>query len=182
MSPFVDENTVYNDLGKFDISLAAPLTNFLNEKYSRDLSKNVRNSKRIRQEAGEYIGGKNTPFGYKRDPADKHHLIIDEYEAIIIKKIFNWYVESGNQKEVIRKLYENNIPKPSFVRNYKTKSTNEKNKCHWDGKTIHDILVNQVYIGTMVQHKYQKKSFRQKNYLECQKMTGLQFQTLMSQL
>lgn len=25
MSPFVDENTVYNDLGKFDISLAAPL-------------------------------------------------------------------------------------------------------------------------------------------------------------
>lgn len=140
----------------------APLTNFLNEKYSRDLSKNVRNSKRISQEAGEYIGGKNTPFGYKRDPEDKHHLIIDEYEAIIIKKIFNWYVESGNQKEVIRKLYENNIPKPSFVRNYKTKSTNEKNKCHWDGKTIHDILVNQVYIGTMVQHKYHKKSFRQK--------------------
>ncbi len=25
MSSFVDENTVYNDLGKFDISLAAPL-------------------------------------------------------------------------------------------------------------------------------------------------------------
>lgn len=25
MSPFVDENTVYNDLGKFDISLAVPL-------------------------------------------------------------------------------------------------------------------------------------------------------------
>ena len=25
MTPFVDENTVYNDLGKFDVSFAAPL-------------------------------------------------------------------------------------------------------------------------------------------------------------
>lgn len=158
--------TVQEGIDSFDDSNNsneyAPLNNFLNEKYSRDLSKNVRNSKRIRQEAGEYIGGKNTPFGYKRNPNNKHHLVIDEYESIIIKKIFNWYLEFKNQKEVIRKLYENNIPKPSFVRNYKNKSTNEKNKYHWDGKTIHDILTNPVYIGTMVQHKYQKKSFRQK--------------------
>ena len=82
--------TVQEGIDSFDDSNNsneyAPLNNFLDEKYSRDLSKNVRNSKRIRQEAGEYIGGKNTPFGYKRDPDNKYHLVIDEYEAIIIKK------------------------------------------------------------------------------------------------
>lgn len=140
----------------------APLNNFMNEKYSRDLSKNVRGSKRLKQLAGEYIGGSNTPYGYIRDPKDKHHLIVEEYEASVIKLIFQWYLESHNQHEVIRKLYSNNIPKPSYKRNYKNCCTDEKNKCHWDGKTVHEILMNPVYIGSMVQHKFTKKSFRQK--------------------
>ena len=153
----VDTDDITNSSNEY-----APLNNFMNEKYSRDLSRNVRGSKRAKQEAGDYIGGSNTPYGYIRDPKDKHHLIIDEYEASVIRLIFQWYLESGSQKEVIRRLYENRIPKPSFKRNYKNKSKNEDTRCCWDGKTIHDILLNPVYIGSMVQHKYTKKSFRRK--------------------
>ena len=153
----VDTDDITNSSNEY-----APLNNFMNEKYSRDLSRNVRGSKRAKQEAGDYIGGSNTPYGYVRDPQDKHHLIIDEYEASVIRLIFQWYLESESQKEVIRRLYENRIPKPSFKRNYKNKSKNEDTRCCWDGKTIHDILLNPVYIGSMVQHKYTKKSFRRK--------------------
>lgn len=153
----VDTFDTYNSSNEY-----APLNNFMNEKYSRDLSRNIKSSKKAKQEAGEYIGGNNTPYGYKRDPDDKHHLIIDEYESTVIKLIFEWYLESQSQHEVIRRLYKDKIVKPSFKRNYKNKSTNEENKYHWDGKTIHDILQNPVYIGSMVQHKYTKKSWRSK--------------------
>lgn len=154
----VDTYDLYNSSNEY-----APLNNFMNEKYSRDLSKNVRNSKRIKQEAGEYIGGSNTPFGYKRDPLDKHHLIIEETEATVIRKIFNWYLETGSQNAVKRKLYENKIPTPAVVRNYKNcKRRTEETKYIWDNKTIKDILSSETYLGSMVQHKYIKKSFRQK--------------------
>lgn len=36
---------------------------------------------------GEFVAG-TTPYGYKLDPDIKHHLIIDEDEAEIVKKIF----------------------------------------------------------------------------------------------
>ena len=41
MNPFVDENTVYNDLGKFDISLAAPLHYRYMYKQLIELNKNI---------------------------------------------------------------------------------------------------------------------------------------------
>lgn len=150
----IDTNDIYNSSNEY-----APLNNFMNEKYSRDLSKNVRNSKLVKQKAGEYIGGRNTPYGYKRDPEDKHHLIIDEIEARVIRLIFQWYLETSSQKAVKRKLFEGKILNPSHHRNYKRKT---KNPYQWDDKTIHDILLNEVYIGCMVQHKYTKKSFRAK--------------------
>lgn len=141
----------------------APLNNFMNEKYSRDLSRNVKNSKRVKQEAGEYIGGgKNAPYGYKIDPVDKHHLIVEEYSAKIVRQIFDWYIETESQLAVRKKLYENKILTPAAYKNIV--KTIQKLKCpyQWDQRTIHDILTNEIYIGNMVQHRYEKKSFRSK--------------------
>lgn len=101
----VDTSNIYNSSNEY-----APLTNFMNEKYSKDLSKNVKNSKRLKQQAGQYIGGNNTPYGYKRELLDKHHLIIDEYEASIIKIIFSKYVDLQSTGAVRKYLYQNNIP------------------------------------------------------------------------
>ena len=154
----VDTSDIYNSSNEY-----APLTNFMNEKYSRDLSKNVTNSKRAKQKAGEYIGGSNTPFGYKRDPADKHHLIIEEAEACAIRLIFKWYLETKTLNEVVRKLFEYKIARSSYVRNYKhVDFSSEYKKYSWDSSTVKRILENQVYIGSMVQHKYVKKSWRRK--------------------
>lgn len=141
----------------------APLNNFMNEKYSRDLSRNVKNSKRVKQEAGEYIGGgKNAPYGYKVDPEDKHHLIVEEYSAKIVRQIFDWYIETESQLAVRKKLYENNILTPAAYKNLIKIVKRLKCPYQWDQRTIHDILTNEVYIGSMVQHRYEKRSFRSK--------------------
>lgn len=140
----------------------APLNNFINEKYSRDLSKNIKNSKRIKQENGEYVGSNNTPYGYKRDPQNKHHLIIDEYAAKIVRQIYGWYLETGSQGEVRRRLFENKIPTPAVYRNLYSMTKKLKNPYQWSGRTIKYILTSQMYIGNMEQHKYEKKSYREK--------------------
>lgn len=45
----------------------AALNNFINEKYSRDLSKNIKRVYRMKQQSGEYMGGIPV-YGYKKDP------------------------------------------------------------------------------------------------------------------
>lgn len=147
----------------------APLNNFINEKYSRDLSKNIKNSKRLKQEAGEYIGSNNTPYGYIKDPNDKHHLIIEEYSANIVRQIYKWYLETGSQGEVRRLLFENEIPTPATYRNLVSMTTKLKNPYQWTSRTIKYILTSQMYIGNMEQHKYEKRSFREKKLYRTKK-------------
>jgi len=137
----------------------AGITNVMNEKYSRDLSKNIKNSKRIKQVNGEYIGGNNTPFGYSRDPSDKHHLIINEVEAGIIRMIFDKFTELKTQGALKEYLFNNKILTPSQFRHYKIQS---KIPYRWDSRTLHDILTNEVYIGHMIQHRWEKRNFRRK--------------------
>ena len=50
-------------------------------------AKKVLSSIRMKQERGEYIGS-FACYGYKKDPNDKHHLIIDEEAANVVKKIY----------------------------------------------------------------------------------------------
>lgn len=147
----------------------APLNNFINEKYSRDLSKNIKNSKRLKQEAGEYIGSNNTPYGYIRDPNNKHHLIIEEYSANIVKQIYKWYLETGSQGEVRRLLFENKIPTPAIYKNLVSMTSKLKNPYQWSSRTIKYILTSQMYIGNMEQHKYEKRSFRDKRLYRTKK-------------
>lgn len=155
--------TVQEDVDTLDLYKSsndyAGITNVMNEKYSRDLSKNIKNSKRVRQENGEYIGGNNTPFGYYRDPTDKHHLLINEVEAVIIRTIFEKFTELKTQGALKEYLFNNKISTPSQFRHYKIQS---KIPYRWDSRTLHDILTNEVYIGHMVQHKWEKKNFRRK--------------------
>lgn len=79
----------------------AALNNFINEKYSRDLSKNIKRVYRIKQQAGEYMGGKLV-YGYKKDPNDKHKLIIDEEVAKVVKRIFELYLQLHSQSGVMK--------------------------------------------------------------------------------
>ena len=54
--------------------------NLLYDLYSKDLSRKIRSSLAVRKENGQYVSG-NSPFGYEKDPADRHALVIAEDEA-----------------------------------------------------------------------------------------------------
>ncbi len=55
----------------------APFKNILNEMYSKDISKKVHSSYLLKAQKGQFTGCL-APFGYRKDPEDKNHLLIDE--------------------------------------------------------------------------------------------------------
>lgn len=145
----------------------AALNNFINEKYSRDLSKNIKRVYRIKQQAGEYMGGKPV-YGYIKDPNDKHKLIIDEESASVVRRIFDLYLQLHSQSKVMKILTDEKVPIPEV---YKQTRRGVKAKCpyEWNYHTVRSILRNRMYIGDMVQNVHIKKSFREKKIIKTDK-------------
>ena len=70
----------------------APFKNILNEMYSKDISKKVHSSYLLKAQKGQFTGCL-APFGYKKDPEDRNHLLIDEETAPIVRLIFDYALE-----------------------------------------------------------------------------------------
>lgn len=129
----------------------APFKSILNDMYSKDLSKKIRTALHTMQKQGKWVGGK-IAFGYMKDPKNKNHLIINKTESEIVKSIFNMAI-LGNEVGVIKNyLTDNKIPTANQLRYNKA--------TFWENKTIKNILKNKVYIGTTIQNKRSRISYK----------------------
>ncbi len=138
--------------------------NLLYDLYSRDLSDKVRSSLAIRKEKGQYVSA-NSPFGYEKDPADRHALIIAEDEAEVVRKIFFLTLEGNTSVEIAKLFNEAGIRTPiEFkIEKGKTSRVPKGKRFLWNGSTICQILRNEIYIGNIVQKKYTKDFVGGKN-------------------
>lgn len=145
----------------------AALNNFINEKYSRDLSKNLKKVYKMKQQAGEYMGGKPL-YGYVKDPNNKHKFIIDEEAAEVVRRIYHLYLETHSKSMVSKILTQEKVPIPEVYKKTR-RGLNAKFPYEWNMSTVSDILKNRMYIGDMVQNVYTKKSFREKKIIKNKK-------------
>lgn len=60
-----------------------PLKNLFNDMYAKDISKKVRSSLIVKKYNGEFVG-KLAPYGYIKDPKDKHKFLIDKMYQILL--------------------------------------------------------------------------------------------------
>ena len=96
-----------------DSNEIAPFKNILNEMYSRDISKKVHSSYLVSAQKGSFTGTV-APLGYKKDPNQHGHLLIDEETAPIIRNIFDMAVEGHGPNYIRRRLEEQKIPCPAW--------------------------------------------------------------------
>lgn len=138
-----------------------PFRNILNEFYSRDVSKKVHSSYLTKAKSGKFTGCL-APFGYKKDPQDRNHLLIDEDTAWIVRKIYEYAVNGKGPNHIRRRLEDERIPCPAWwnrqkgLRNHVTKFEREdpeNGRYIWDFTTIKEILENPVYIGAIASQK-----------------------------
>lgn len=120
--------------------------------YSKDISCKVKSALKAKKKAGIYVGA-NTPFGYQKSPFDRHQLVIQKEEAKVVEKIFRLAEEGYSATEIAGKLESMGIHTPKEFRQLKR----EKEAGHWHPATVWRILRNRVYIGELIQGKYEKE-------------------------
>ncbi|HEM6502486.1 TPA: recombinase family protein [Streptococcus suis] len=138
-----------------------PFKNILNEMYAKDTSKKVKSAIQSRMREGTYIGS-NAPFGFKKDPNDKHKLIIDEDVRYIIELIYELCLEGKGTQLIAYEMMERKIPRPSaFVENAdKLYGLTQENKYKWTHRMVLSILRDPVYCGNMARNKRPTLSFK----------------------
>ncbi|MFR1478200.1 MAG: recombinase family protein [Hydrogeniiclostridium mannosilyticum] len=139
------------------------INGLVNEWYLEDLSNNVRSVLTHKRREGKYIGT-FALYGYKKDPKDKNHLIIDSEAAEIVKYIFALYLAGNGASRIARLLNEENISSPTRYKrehgiNYK-QSVRCQNEDLWSKATIYRMLTNQTYIGNLEQGRHKKVSYK----------------------
>lgn len=65
---------------------ARQINGLINEWYLEDLSENIKRTVRHKKEKGEYTDS-HAPFGYFKDPDNKHRFIIDPVASEVVKTI-----------------------------------------------------------------------------------------------
>ena len=85
-------------------NVIVPFKNLMNDEYARDISNKVKSVLNAKKRNGEFVGGL-VPYGYVRDPNERHHFVIDAEAANVIKMIFNFTLE-GKRKSLDSKKIE----------------------------------------------------------------------------
>ncbi len=153
----LDNIDTYMDAGMNDM---APFKGVINDMYVRDISKKIRSSLIERKKAGNFLGV-TAPYGYQKDPNNKFHLIINEKEAEVVKRVFRLYLEGNGLTRIAQILTKDGIPVPGESRDIgKTRRTALYSS--WKQTTIRRILDNRVYLGELVQFKRRKINYKSK--------------------
>ncbi|MBE6811084.1 MAG: recombinase family protein [Ruminococcaceae bacterium] len=150
-------------ISSFDDLIKVGITNLMNEGQAATTSVNVRGTLNLRRQQGKFIGSFPT-YGYLKDPDDKHHLIIDEETAPIVRMIFERFIAGESIIGITKNLNEMGIPNPSMYKkqkgyNYKHPS-GRSNDGLWPDSSVRRILQNRMYLGDMVQGRNTTYSYK----------------------
>lgn len=140
----------------------APFKSILNEMYAKDTSKKINSVLQAKRNLGEYLG--TAPYGYKKDPENKYHLIVDKEAANVVKLIYEKYLAGFGTMQIADYLSKKKIPIPSDY-NKRKRGTKSLNYGLWQQSTVRFILSNEIYTGTVIQGKRKKVSFKSKKFI-----------------
>lgn len=161
---FIAADDNYDSLVNSD-DLLFPIKNVVNEMYARDVSKKTKAAKKAKARDGQFIGSK-APFGYKIDPNDRHHLIVDEPAAQVVKRIFRLASEGVGYNKMAKIFREEKVLTPIAYFNLNNpdyfKSDYLRKEFDWHVTSIRAILNNEVYLGKLVYGKQRNKSMKSK--------------------
>lgn len=143
-------------------SILVPITNVMNDQFCYQTSKKIRQVFDYKRRNGEYIGS-FAPYGYLKDPANKHVLIVDEEAAEVVRQIYTMFLGGMAKHAIACHFNDTGVICPSLYKkriglNYHPPYGDER--ALWATSTIDDMLKNQMYCGDMVQGRYRVKSYK----------------------
>ena len=160
-------DSVSADAGERNIVL--PVKNFINDSYCRDISLKVKSQLAIKRKSGQCL----SPFavyGYQKSPEDKNRLVVDDYAAGIVRRIFEWKIEGMAVSAIAEKLNELHVLSPKEYK--KSLGINYRGgfpycgSAKWSSPSVRRILTNETYLGHLVQGKTERINYKVKKCVE----------------
>lgn len=144
----------------------APFMNMLNEMYLREQSKKMRTFFRQRGNSGIPT---NTlcVYGYRKDPADKNHWLVDDEAAAVVRRIYQPAIDCHGPYEIARILEADKVECPAYYNAthdtcMKRSNTDMSKPYAWNGVTVSNILQRPEYMGHTVNFRSSKNGLKAK--------------------
>lgn len=168
---FVAINDSYDSEGEKSQSdsLIVPFKNLINDAYCKDISMKIRSQLDIKRKMGDFIGA-FAAFGYKKDPNNKNKLLVDEPAAQVVELIFRLRLQGLSNSRIADKLNDMGVLSPmeykrsNGMRYESGFSANER--ALWTPVAVLRILTNEVYLGTLIQHKRGTPNYKVKKEIQ----------------
>ncbi len=93
------------------------------------------------------------PYGFKKDPEEKHHWLVDEEAADVVRRIFRMSIEGKGPLTIAKILMADKVERPSYYlaqrgRGTCQSKTDMSRPYDWTDATIRDILAKPEYMAT----------------------------------
>lgn len=145
VSVYFEEQDI--DTNRINAEMIVTFPGMAAEQESRSVSDNLRWSCRKRMEQGEFFGN-YVAYGYK---LENKALVINEDEAVIVREIFDMYLNGIGKSTIAQTLNRKGVP------------TRENRKA-WYTSTISYILTNERYKGdSLLQKKFNSETLPHKH-------------------
>lgn len=142
-----------------------PFLNIMNEWYAKDTSNKIRAIFRSRMQDGKRCSGA-IPYGYRRDPEDKNHLLIDEEAAKVVRRIYQMVIDGMGSQAIANQLTADNVLIPSAYLEQSEHGESRNHSYHdpyrWNCTAVAYILDKQEYMGHTVLGKTICENFKTK--------------------
>lgn len=142
-----------------------PFLNIMNEWYARDSSRKIQAIFKARMQEGKRVSP-SVPYGYRRDPADKQRLIVDEEAAAVVRRIFQLVLDGNGINAIANILCADKVLIPSaYAEKYYPENQHSKNfhdPYRWTNTAVGYILEKREYMGHTVLGKTISESYKTK--------------------
>ena len=137
-----------------------PFRNIMSEWYARDISKKIKASMRNKALSGKHLTAYPV-YGYKKDPDDKHHWLIDEEAAEVVREIYKLCMEGHGVNQIETIFNKRGIESPA-THQKKNGIATKGNSVYWGAGMVAKILSRHEYLGHTVSGRTYKKSYKEK--------------------
>ena len=140
-----------------------PFLNAMNDYYLKNISDRIKSVFVAKAQAGHKLTG-SAPYGFIRNPDNHTMLIVDEYAAGVVKRIFEMRANGLGYGKIVSALNQDNVPPPRLYY-YLRQGKEPTDKCGklWQIHAIPKILRDEVYLGHTVSMKYTRNYRNSKN-------------------
>ncbi len=142
-----------------------PFRNIINEWYVRDASRKIKAAYRVRGNAGKPTAS-TAPYGYMKDPEDKHHWLVDPEAAEVVRRVFQLTMEGHGPYQICCILKADKVEMPGYYLQQRGVGLHKKHvfadPYNWSSSTICGMLKKREYLGHTVNFKSKKNSYKDK--------------------